>query len=384
VLRLSDIRHQERAVSILRRALRSGRMPHAYLFSGPTGVGKETAARALAARLLCADEKLPPDADACGRCPSCHLVATGNHPDFHLIHRGLHRLHPDPAIRARRGLFLGVDLVRHFVIEPAGTRPTQGNRRVFLFREAERMNEEAQNALLKTLEEPPGAACLILVTSSAERLLPTIRSRCQHVPFGHLPLDYVARELSTRCDLDTADARALAAISDGRLGMALEWHRLGVLPALDVVAECLERLPAGDVETFGKTLVELATQLAERGRRADDEEAEGRDATETEDTSPASGSTVPTDELRDALKLVLALVAALQREALVVCLGAAQVSHLHRFRPRASALADAVSSHRLENGVRAVVEAERMLDANVSPQLVCERLGVALLGERLV
>jgi len=384
VLRLSDIRHQERAVSILRRALRSGRMPHAYLFSGPAGVGKETAARALAARLLCGDEKLPPEADACGRCPSCHLMATDNHPDFHLIYRGLHRLHPDPAVRARRGLFLGVDLVRHFVIEPAGTRPTHGRRRVFLFREAERMNEEAQNALLKTLEEPPGAACLILVTSSAERLLPTIRSRCQHVPFGHLPLDYVAQELSARCNLDTDDARALAAISDGRLGVALEWHRLGVLSALEVVAECLERLPAGDVEMFGKTLVELATQLAERGRRADREEADDLEPTEAEDTGSVSGSTVPTDELRDALKLVLALVAALQREALINRLGAAEVSHLHRLRRRAAAIAAAVSALRIENGVQAVVEAERMLDANVSPQLVCERLGVALLGERPV
>ena len=382
-MRFSEVRHQDRALSILRRALGSGRTHHAYLFAGPEGVGKELAARALASRLLCEDETLAPEADACGRCGACRLVASDNHPDLHVIHRGLRKFHPDPAVRARKGLFLTVDLVRHFVIEPAGMKPTQGRRRVFLIREAERMNEEAQNALLKTLEEPPGTACLILVTASAGRLLPTIRSRCQSVPFGLLPPEFVAQELRARAGVSAADAAALAGLSGGRLGVALHWQRLGVLAALDVIGESLDGLPAGDVEAFGKRLVELATELAKRARPGTGAQEEQPDVDEDEEERPAKagGRVVPTDELRDALKLALALVAALYREALLVKVGASAIRHLPQQQRRAEALADGASLDRLDASLRAVSEAERMLDTNVAPQLACERLAVGLLGE---
>ncbi|MCK4342447.1 MAG: DNA polymerase III subunit [Phycisphaerae bacterium] len=377
-MRLTDVRHQDRAISILRRALRSGRTHHAYLFDGPEGVGKELTARGLAARLLCGDESLEPDADACGRCPSCKLLATGNHLDFHLIHRGLHKFHPDSTIRSSKGLFLSVNLIRHFLIEPAGMKPTQGPRRVFLIRDAERMNEEAQNALLKTLEEPPGSACLILVTASASRLLPTIRSRCQRVPFGLLPPDFVAGELEARLGLSAANARALASLAGGRLGVALLWHRIGLLDALDAVGGCVDRLPAGDPEAFGKTLVELATELALRTRQQADEEAP---AEAEEGTTKSAGKIVSTDELRTALKLVMLLVASLYREALVVKSGAAALCSLAGQQPRVEQLAAGTTLDRLDECIRGVNEAERTLDRNVMPQLVCERLAVALLGE---
>ena len=101
-MRFSDVQHQDRALSIVRRALASGRMHHAYLFDGPEGVGKELAARALAARLLCEAPDLAENADACGECRACRLFAAGNHPDYHLIHRGLHKRHPDRTIRTTR------------------------------------------------------------------------------------------------------------------------------------------------------------------------------------------------------------------------------------------------------------------------------------------
>jgi DNA polymerase-3 subunit delta' len=217
-VRFSDVHHQERALSIVRRALAGGRTHHAHLFEGPPGVGKELAGRALAAGLLCEDPQRRPEADACGECRACKLFAAGNHPDFHLIHRGLHKLHPDRSIRAGKGLFLAVDVIRHFLIEPSSSSPALGQRRVFLIRDAERMNEGAQNALLKTLEEPPGSGCLILVTSSAERLLPTIRSRCQRVSFDLLPPDYVQARLRELAGVEPGAARTLAAVSQGRLG----------------------------------------------------------------------------------------------------------------------------------------------------------------------
>ena len=379
-MRFSEIRHQERAISILRRALGSGRTHHAHLFEGPAGVGKELTARALAARLLCEDDTLAPDADACGRCGACRLLASENHPDFHLIHRGLHKLHPDRAVRQRKGLFLGVDLIRHFLIEPAALKPTQGRRRVFLIRDAERMNEEAQNALLKTLEEPPGTACLILVTASAARLLPTIRSRCQIVPFTLLPTDFVAGELAARLGLAQADARALAALADGRLGVALQWQQIGLLAALEQVAETVAHVSTGDPESFAKALVETATALVTRA--AEEEDDEDVEETEAEDETPRSGDkAVPTDVLRDALKLVLLLIGALYRDALVVRTGAPALRHVPQQAARVDQLARQASVDQLEADLRAVSEAERMLDRNVAPQLAGERLAVALRGE---
>ncbi|HQL54400.1 MAG TPA: DNA polymerase III subunit delta' [Phycisphaerae bacterium] len=384
-MQLSEVRHQERAVSILRRALRSGRTHHAYLFEGPAGVGKELAARALAAQLLCEDDQRAVDADPCGRCPACRVFAAGNHPDFHLIHRGLHKLHPEPKIRRQKGLFLVIDVVRHFLIEPATMKPTQGRRRVFVIRDAERMNDEAQNALLKTLEEPPGTACLILVTSSADRLLPTIRSRCQRIPFGLLPTTFVARELQSRAGLDPTDARALAGLADGRLGVALQWHALDLLATLGDVNTCLARVPDADPETFGKTLVALATELAMRAQpeptdEADMEDDEDEDEDEDDDTPSKSSRKVPTDVLRDAYKLVLLLMGATYRDALLIQSGAAALRVLPQ-STRAETLAREASPALLDQCILAIGEAEVMLDRNVAPQLVGERLAVALLGE---
>ncbi len=384
-MRFSDVQHQERALSIVRRALSSGRTHHAYLFEGPEGIGKELAARALAARLLCEEADRKPDADACGRCRSCRLFAADNHPDFHLIHRGLHKQHPERNIRAGKGLFLVVDVIRHFLIERASTTPNLGIRRVFLLRDAERMNEGAQNALLKTLEEPPGNACLILVTSSAERLLPTIRSRCQCIPFNLLPPKYVEEQLQALGNVEPAAARTLAAVAQGRLGAALQWHRIGLLTALAQVSQALANGLADNPETFGKTLLEIARELAirtveETGHFAE-EPLNGDENGET--TRSKTGSkTIETDQLRAALKLVLLLIAAIYRDALIVQ-SAGEIT-LRALPPELTAvdtLAGDADADQLAERIQAIATAERMLDRNVAPQLTCEHLAIALTGE---
>jgi DNA polymerase-3 subunit delta' len=230
---------------------------------------------------------IPADADACGNCASCRLLARGNHPDFHLIERRLHKLHPDRTIRAGKGLFLVVDVIRTFLIEPAGTKPAVSSRRVFLVDEAERMNEGAQNALLKTLEEPPGQTCLILVTSSAERLLPTIRSRCQRVAFGLLPPEFVARQLGQRLNLPAADAEALARLAGGRLGAALRWHRAGLLDAAQEAAQSIARLERGGVTRFSQELIESGTALAARLAQADSQQEHHVEGEDAEDSGQA-------------------------------------------------------------------------------------------------
>ena len=383
-MRFSDIQHQDRALSIIRRALASGRTHHAYLFEGPQGVGKELTARALAARLLCEARDLAADADACGVCAACRTYASGNHPDFHLIHRGLNKRHPDRAIRASKGLFLAVDVVRHFLIEPAANSPAMGRRRVFLVRDAERMNEGAQNALLKTLEEPPGRACLILVTSSAERLLPTIRSRCQRVPFDLLPPGFVQEQLQMLASVEPGKARVLGALSQGRLGAALQWHRMGLLDAFkEVVRGLAARLP-NDPEAFGKALIETAQGLAERGLEVAVDDEPLSDENDNGDTNSGKGGakTLETDQLRDALKLVLMLVAAVYRDALI---SASADDVALRTLPSGIAvveeLARMVTGDQLAQRIEAIATAERMIDRNVAPQLACERLAAALTGE---
>jgi DNA polymerase-3 subunit delta' len=384
-VRFRDVQHQERALSILRRALRSGRTPHAYLFEGPEGVGKELAARALAARLLCGSIDRTADADACGGCQACRLMAAGNHPDFHLIHRGLHKVHPDRSVRISKGLELVVDLIRHFLIEPAASKPSLGRQHVFVIRQAERMNDQAQNALLKTLEEPPGQTRLVLVTASAERLLPTIRSRCQRVPFGLLPLEFVQDQLTAQLGLAPAAAGALARLADGRLGAAIRWHHLGLLETLAEIGPALDGIGQADPESFGRTLVEVATSLALRGSQPANEtaEEEERPAEDDEDSGEAARSgakPVPTDELRDALKLALRLIAALYHDALLESVAADAALHLPGQRQRVQRLAAGASPETLDSCLRAVMYAERLLDSNVAPQLVGERLAGALSG----
>lgn len=384
-MRFREVQHQAAALALIRRTLRSQRVPHAYLFAGPEGVGKELTARALAARLLCQSPELPPDADACDACSSCRLLRADNHPDFHLVHRGLHKLHPDRAVRARKGLVLSVDLIRHFLIDPAATTPSQGIRRVFVVRDAERMNEEAQNALLKTLEEPPGSAVLILVTAAASRLRETIRSRCQQVTFGLLPAAFVSGRLMAHEGVARADAEALAALSDGRLGAALRWHRLRLLEMAGPISAAL----AGDLttnpEAFGKVLVDAAAVLAARATGPQDADAADEEAEDDEEAGEGSGGrtrSVPPHEFRDALRLVFLLIAGVYRDALLAAVEAdARLLRMPNQGEVVRKLVGRSSVAGLETAIQAVAEAETMLERNVNPALVCERLAIALAGE---
>ncbi len=230
-----DVQHQPRAHRIIQRALSCERMPHAYLFAGPEGVGKEMLAHALAQTLLCESpvrrampetiaEAVPggQGADACGECQDCRLVGAGTHPDLFLIYRQLNRQHPDAAVRKQKALVLGVEVIRHFLIDRVGTRPSRRRAKVFIVREAERLNESAQNSLLKTLEEPPDATFIILLTHAMDRMLPTTRSRCQQVVFQSLPDDYVADRLRVlRRDAEAPEVTYIARHAGGCLGAAL-------------------------------------------------------------------------------------------------------------------------------------------------------------------
>ena len=210
IQRFSDILGQDAVLAMLREAEASGTLHHALAFVGPEGVGKRTTALALAARSLCAS---PEDGEACGACPSCHQVVAGSHPDLH--REGFLPLEKGGGFHAQM-LIEQAHAIQHFL----GGRALAGGKKVVILEEAHALNEQAQNALLKTLEEPPRGSLVILVCHNASRLLPTVRSRCQRVAFAPLDRATVETVLRDRLGRSAEDARLVAAYSQGSVAFA--------------------------------------------------------------------------------------------------------------------------------------------------------------------
>lgn len=240
----SAILGQTKALTLLRRALESGRLAHAYLFSGPDGVGKTTVALDLAAVLLC---RAPEGEHPCGRCPGCLKFRTGNHPDFQ-------RIRPD-------GAAIKIDQIRE--LKKALTfAPFESRQRIVLLEEVHTMRREASNSLLKVLEEPPAGNLLLLLGDAGGSILDTIVSRCQVIPFAPLPLGLAAEVIRNHSpDLDEAGSLALAELADGCPGQALAIEADGVLALYGRIVEAaLARhdTPAQSVERALSLAVDMA------------------------------------------------------------------------------------------------------------------------------
>lgn len=241
---LSQILCQESAVNLLRLALKKGTLSHSYIFCGPEGVGKETTARALIYHLYCHFSQEEP----CGSCLACKKLDKGIHPDIKVL---------EPAKRDIR-----IDSVRE-IENFLRYRPLEAPYKVILILEAEKLNPQAGNALLKSLEEPPLYAIFILITERIDQLLPTIVSRSQIVRFRPLKKEVIKEYLRKFYQYEDSLAETLSSLSMGSLGKAITIAETGLLEDLNSliqaglsesktlrfkVAEKLSRRPREELE----------------------------------------------------------------------------------------------------------------------------------------
>jgi len=221
--------HNQQKNNLL-RALSNQHIAHAYLFEGPDGIGKRLMALAFARVLLCED------GTSCGKCSACLKVDHNNHPD-------IHQLDAD-------GTALKIGQIRSLQ-QDLSLRPLEGSYKVCLIDGAEHFTNGAANALLKTLEEPQPGTLIILLTSQPEKLLPTIRSRCQRLPFSRLPKQQLASILAQKLDLNATEATILAALSEGSFKKALGPNRELFLEKRSKLIQSLSALSSGStIPTF--------------------------------------------------------------------------------------------------------------------------------------
>jgi len=207
---LKNFARQGAVYAGLLRTLEEGTFVHAYLISGMEGMGKRTLARLMAKHLLCTGEKKP-----CGACPSCMQMREDNHPDLVIVQPGKPISSQVDAGRKT----IPVEDIRA-VIEITGRHTFEGGRRVVIVQQAEKMTPGAQNALLKTLEEPGAGTIFLLITDSPELLLPTIISRCRAVKLHPWP-DEVILEVLKKHGVEDGRAREALHVSGGSIGRAL-------------------------------------------------------------------------------------------------------------------------------------------------------------------
>lgn len=338
-----DITGHQALLALLARAASRDTLPQSLIFSGPDGVGKKLTAIALAQALNCMQTQAAADGgvDACGVCSICRRVALGTHPDVRVI---------PSAIK--------VDDIRD-VIDSSGYRPFEGKRRVFILDEADGLSNEIQNALLKTLEEPPRSSSFILVTSRPDLLLPTVRSRCPILRFGRLPTAQVETWLQDHKGVDAATAHAAAFAAEGSLGRALvEMSDEGA--AARQVVEAVWQHAQGSRSPMDKLrAAQLLLEPGERPKRA------------------KPGTTRAASD-RELLGTRLQALGALLRDAGAIATGTPPAMLSHAVPADVERLASRSGLPRVLDAFAAVGRAQEALDRNVSPKTIADWLAFQL------
>ena len=333
----ATIAGHQRLLALLARAIARDTLPPSLLLAGTSGIGKRRTGMAVAEALNCLAPRKSGtfETDACGECASCRRIARSVHADVVVLEPG------------ETGT-IKTDVVRD-VIDRANYRPFEGRRRVVIVDEADALMEAAQNALLKTLEEPPPASVFILVSSMPDALLPTVRSRCRPLRFGDLTPAEVAAVLVRDHEYDEADAKAAAADAGGSVGRALEARAVDLAEARDAAQRLLQQ----------------AARLADPGRRL--EAVRGL-------TGKATGAAE-----RDQMAVCLRSLSSLVRDLGLLSNRAdpAALANADRHDELAR-LTSAFDSERSTRAFNAVDQALAALERNVNPKVVADWLVLQL------
>lgn len=375
---------QDAVIEQLGRAAAQERPTHAWLFTGPPGSGRSTAARAFAAALQC--EHPSPQERGCGRCHACSTTLSGTHPDV--------------TVLATEAVSYKIEDVRALV-EAAQSRPAAGRWRVFLIEDADRMTERATNVLLKAIEEPPEKTIWMLCTPSPADVLPTIRSRCRAVTLRIPAVEDVAALLHRRDGLDEATALTTARVSQSHIGMA---RRLARDPEALARREEILSLPMGTAAV--SDAMETATRLVDVAKAEAESSAQARDADELaalrRQLGIVDGEPVPPKQrhhvkrleeeqtrrrrrsVHDSLDRAMIDLIGLFRDVLTVQTraGVPLINEHRRAEIERYAASSAGDSNDVLARLDAISTARERLAANVPEQLAVEAMMLALLPAR--
>lgn len=243
----SEIVGHEQIKEHMQAAIRDKKPFHAYLFQGEEGVGKEALARTFAAGLQCQSESAD---KPCKECVSCRQMESGNQPDVIWV--------------TREKASLGVDEIREQLCNTMDIKPFSSPYKIYLVPEAEKMTEAAQNALLKTIEEPPEYGIVILMTSNISALLPTIQSRCLTMEFRPLSTAVVESYVKEHCQVPDYQARASAAFAQGNLGKAMRYAKSeDFIERKDHIISLLRHVEQMDLSEMLAVIKDLGTRKDE-------------------------------------------------------------------------------------------------------------------------
>lgn len=316
----SDIVGHTATVTLLQRVIASGKVAHAYLFCGPDGCGKRTMAKAFVNALFCGSGTT----DACAACPACRKLAAGSHPD-------LHYLEPD-------GTYIKIEQVRTLQREMS-LRPYEAPRKACIIDGADRFHPAAANALLKTLEEPPGNAIMILVSSNPAAVLPTIVSRCQQVNFRGLAT-HAIEEALCRQGVPNETAAVAATLADGSLTRALLLSDGDVLAGREPLCRSVATLSLRDMATLFTTAEQLSAD-------------------------------------KERLPRLLDLMASFYRDVLMMLAGNGEVTN-HDLLPLLTDIAGRSTAAEVSARLERIMETRQALQRNVNTRLAIDRLLINL------
>ena len=366
-------RGQTAALGLIERAIESERPPHALLFVGPDRVGKTTLALDLACGLLClADD---PTDRPCRDCAACRKVEHGNHPDLHVMA-------PEGA-----GQQIRVAQVQALSAELA-LLPLEGRFRVAIVQGAQRLNLDAQNAILKTLEEPPPAVMLVLCADDSSSLLPTVVSRCTRVRLGPVDVEVIAAMVEEAGLGDRARGAALGRLAAGRPGVALS---LATRPEVVLVRARLARTLLDLLSADRRTRLAAQSALIEDGAALATAAAAADAANEAGlgDTAPSAaarsdaphepsagrpGKRVSPAERRAAAAQVLAVWLDVARDLAVATRGGSRELRLHELLDETAAAGKLVDPGQAASFLGRIEAVSRALDAYANPELALDAL----------